>query len=196
MMATACTSSLTRENQHNCNVCAFLLSGKVQGVKLRRYVEAAGRNFQVGGYVINTDDGNVFGEAWMSTEGRQHNGKLISHWSQNLRDFATWIRGEHTPIVYTNVKPTPIGTAYPDLARVDAYCVDNNERNNEWLDVKHYDKLKQFTMVRDDQEAAMLLWEWRTKHDLLLNALNVAKKNEEIATISGVQLEFGAWRNR
>ena len=46
-------------------------------------------------------------------------------------------------------------------------------------------------MVRDDQEAAMLLWEWRTKHDLLLNALNVAKKNEEIATISGVQLEFG-----
>ena len=46
-----------------------------------------------------------YGEAWMSTEGRhQHNGKLISHWSQNLRDFATWIRGEHTPIVCTNVK--------------------------------------------------------------------------------------------
>ena len=89
MMATACTSSLTRENQLNCNVCAFLLSGKVQGVKLRRYVEAAGRNFQVGGYVINTDDGNVFGEAW-------------------IRDFATWIRGKHTRIVYTNVKPTPL----------------------------------------------------------------------------------------
>ena len=89
MMATACTSSLTRENQHNCNVCAFLLSGKVQGVKLRRYVEAAGRSFQVGGYVINTDDGNVFGEAW-------------------IRDFATWIRGKHTRIVYTNVKPTPL----------------------------------------------------------------------------------------
>ena len=91
-----------------------------------------------------------------------------------------------------------LGTAYPDLARVDAYCVDNimKERNNEWLDVKHYDKFKQFTMVRDEQEAAMLLWERRTKHDLLLNALNVAKKNEQIATISGVQLEFGAWRNR
>ena len=134
----------------------------------------------------------------MSTEGRrQHNGKLISHWSQNLRDFATWIRGDHTPIVYTNVKPTPIGTAYPDLARVDVYCVDNNERNNEWVDVKHYDKFKQFTMVRDDQEAAMiLLWERRTKHDLLLNALNVAKKKEEIATKDGIQLEFGAWRNR
>ena len=40
-------------------------------------------------------------------------------------------------------------------------------------------------MVRDDQEAAM--WEWRTKHDVLLNALNVAKKNEQIA-ISEVQL--------
>ena len=75
--------------------------------------------------------------------------------------------------------------------------MDNNERNNEWLDVKHYDKLKQFTMVRDDQEAAMLLWERRTKHDSLLNALNVAtKKNEQIATKDGIQLEFGAWRNR
>ena len=39
-----------------CNVTVFLLQGKVQGVKMRRYVESAARHFGVGGYVINVDD--------------------------------------------------------------------------------------------------------------------------------------------
>ena len=105
-------------------ILSFLFRGQVQGVKFRRYVEAAGKYFDVGGYVINLeeeesgDGGDVFGEAWVhvgvdgDVDGR----------CRNLNDFENWIWGEHRPAEYTNMKPTPVGPAYPALAKVERFA--------------------------------------------------------------------------
>jgi acylphosphatase len=151
-------------------ICAFLLEGKVQGVKLRRYVEAAGRHFGVGGYVINTEDGAVWGEAWGS---------------DGIQDFATWIRGEHTPIVYTNIKPTPVGTAYPEKARVERLVV---RRHEDEVDEKYYEQFSQFTMVRDDHEADLILKERKEMQSMLAKAL---AEKESCNVAEGV--EIGSW---
>ena len=37
----------------------FLLAGRVQEVKMRRYVESAARHFNVSGFTINTMDGKA-----------------------------------------------------------------------------------------------------------------------------------------
>ena len=50
----------------------FLLEGKVQGVKMRRYVESAGKYFNLGGFVINTQSGAVYGEHWEVEQEKQH----------------------------------------------------------------------------------------------------------------------------
>ena len=155
------------------HVCAFLLKGKVQGVKLRRYVEAAGRHYGVGGYVINTEDGDVWGEAFAVEDDKLHG-------------FATWIRGEVTPAVYTNIKPTPIGTAYPEKAQVDQFAV------RRYLDTDHpyFRRFAQFTMVRDDEEAAALLQERKDNQQPLCDALQ-GKEGVENNSIA-----IGVWPRR
>ena len=52
---------MNRRQQHHIK---FYLTGKVQVVKMRRYIEAAARHCGVeGGFCINTNDGHVYGEA-------------------------------------------------------------------------------------------------------------------------------------
>lgn len=160
-------------------VCAFLLEGKVQGVKLRRYVEAAGRHFGVGGYVINTEAGAVWGEAWVDTVAG----------NDRIEGFATWIRGEQTPIMYTNIKPTPSGTAYPEKAQVERRAV---LRHHDDIKENYSQNFSQFTMVRDDQEAALLLEERKEIQELLAKAL----AGEEPTKDSGIpdqEIEIGSW---
>ena len=160
----------------NCTVTVFLLKGKVQAVKMRRYVESAARHFGIGGYVINIeesdndDSGAVFGEAWVCDD----------HLNHQLKDFATWIRGEWVPAVYTNIKPTPIGTAYPEKANVQQYAVQTHDDN---VAIDHFHKFAQFTMVRSDQEAAMLSWERREIRKKLSAAMMIEEgTNGEIQT--------------
>lgn len=163
----------------SCKVTVFLLKGKVQGVKMRRYVESAARHFGVGGYVINIDDENdtdsgaVFGEAWVCDD----------HLIPQLKGFATWIRGEWVPAVYTNIKPTPVGTAYPEKATVEQYAVQTYHEN---VAMDHFDRFSQFTMVRSDQEAAMLSWDRR----------EIRKKLSDAALIQGGingEIKTGSW---
>ena len=158
-------------------VCAFLLKGKVQGVKLRRYVEAAGRHFGVGGYVINTEGGDVWGEAWRAENDPQ------------IQGFETWIRGEHVPAVYTNIKPTPVGTAYPEKAQVQQLAVLNQE--DDTMDETYAERFARFTMVRDDQEAAVLLQERLEKQTRLASTL--AKQD---CTENAGEIKTGAWLKR
>jgi hypothetical protein len=96
-------------------VYAFLLSGHVQGVKMRRNIESAANFFRVQGYVINLDDGKVFGEAWLldTTTSNNNNTNDMTTKTTPLDQFRTWIRGEWPERILTNVKPTPVGTAYP-----------------------------------------------------------------------------------
>ena len=115
----------------------FLLQGEVQGVKMRRYVEAAARYFQVAGFCINTTCGDVFGEAI---------GPVAK-----MTKFECWLRGEWRA-VYTDLKPTPVGTAYPSRARVDRVVVF---RITKVLPLP-FSPTAQFAMVRDTQEAVKL----------------------------------------
>jgi len=140
-------------------ILAFLLAGKVQGVKMRRYVESAARHFGLAGYVINiTETGDVFGQAW------ERQGSVDEHeqeQNQPLDQFRTWVRGEWEPKVFHNIKPTPIGTAYPEKAGVHRCATlyydwnEDRERNvvnnDNWME-----RFDTFTMVRDDQEAETL----------------------------------------
>lgn len=140
---------------------------------MRRYVESAGRHFGVGGYVINTNDGDVFGEAWRASRDNQQqpppsSSSSSSPSSSPLQDFTKWIRGEWQPAVFTNVKPTPIGTAYPEKAVVEKCIVwgEVDRRPMVWNDRSTNDD--DFVMVRDDQEAAMLAAERKDILDRLL----------------------------
>lgn len=125
---------------------AFLLEGKVQGVKMRRYVEAAGRHFRLGGFCVNTAEGAVFGEAWAGQ----------SSDTSALSDFQCWLQGQWEPKVYHNIKPTPIGTAYPAKARVDRAFVLMLDDDFSRADDRLEKRFQKFTMVRDDVEADTL----------------------------------------
>lgn len=157
-------------------VLAFLLMGKVQGVKMRRYVESAARHFGVSGYVINTAAGHVFGKAWEQQQQQQkeqcnitgiddnpEGGQLQRQQDeqQQLDQFVTWVRGQWKPAVYHNIKPTPIGTAYPEKARVHQ-CVTTTtilfylDQDIIVLNDDEQERFATFTMIRDDNEAAKL----------------------------------------
>ena len=84
----------------------FLLEGKVQGVKMRRYVESAGKYFNLGGFVINTQSGAVYGEAWEVQQDDPQQEEQQSSASSKLEQFKKWIEGKWEPKVYTNIKPT------------------------------------------------------------------------------------------
>lgn len=141
---------------------SFLLKGKVQGVKMRRYVESAGRHFGVGGYVINIDDGDphdpgaVFGQAWVVAAVEEEPGTTDSDMPEQtsrLDAFERWIRGEWKPQVYTNIKPTPIGTAYPEKAQVEGFAVWKSQREP----LHHLtEEFNEFTMVRGDDHAMII----------------------------------------
>lgn len=146
-------------------VLAFLLAGEVQGVKMRRYVESAARYFGLAGYVINTQSGDVFGEAWE----RQHSVQVSLEdrdpcnidKEQKLDQFMRWVRGEWEPKVYHNIKPTPIGTAYPEKARVHRcatlyYSKEDMEPVSKNNNLNLIERFDMFTMVRDDKEAEAL----------------------------------------
>lgn len=142
-------------------VLAFMLMGKVQGVKMRRYVESAARHFGLSGYVINTSKGHVFGEAWerrqqqcTSSTTTENDDDDDDNGQEHLDQFLTWIRGQWQPAVYHNIKPTPIGTAYPEKARVHRCATvfleqqQQQEEENALFDV--------FAMVRNDEQAEKL----------------------------------------
>ena len=142
---------------------SFLLKGHVQGVKMRRYVESAGQYFGLGGYVINIDEGDphdpgaVFGQAWgvidvieVAEESPETESRFDS--------FVRWIQGEWTPCVYTNIKPTPIGTAYPEKAHVEGYALMVSSLTHPEPKDKYDPKeeFNQFTMVRGDEDASRI----------------------------------------
>ena len=89
-------------------ILTFLLEGKVQSVKMRRYIESAGKHFGLGGFVINTQSGAVYGEAWeVTSAGNDSHGEPESSSSSNgIDQFKLWIQGRWEPKVYTNIKPT------------------------------------------------------------------------------------------
>jgi Acylphosphatase len=148
-------------------ILSFLLKGKVQGVKMRRYIESAGQHFGVAGYVINIDEndsddpGAVFGQAWLVERGEtadscrsssSDNCKL-QEVTADLESFETWIRGDWIPRSYTNIKPTPIGTAYPEKAYVEHYAVSKGDGGQPQ---NFKGKFNQFTMVREDEYALVI----------------------------------------
>lgn len=165
-----------------CSKVAFVVRGKVQGVKFRRYVEAAGRHFGVGGYVINLDSGDVFGEAWVEDGHQKH---LLNY-------FETWIRGEHAPAVFTNIKPTPIGPDYPELARVEKYAIARDVSVGAW-DQEYGDTFARFAMVRDNDEAAKIAKIRKQMQDSLIGALETGH-----GTVSSLRnpISIGSWPER
>ena len=134
---------------------AFLLSGQVQGVKMRRYVESAARYFGLNGYVINiVETGDVFGEAWVPANWSAAVAEPQPHRAPQLEQFHKWVRGQLEPRLYNNIKPTPIGTAYPAKALVSR-CVTLPLQGT---DINHrvMDRFETFTMVRCHEEAEFI----------------------------------------
>jgi hypothetical protein len=158
-------------------VYAFLLSGHVQGVKMRRYIESAANFFGVQGYVINLDDGMVFGEAWlMDTTTSNNNNTNDTTTITPLDQFRTWIRGEWPERVLTNVKPTPVGTAYPAKARVETF-------RGRWITLIREDETwlteqplcdGSFVMIRGSAEAETLMARRTSVIDALRESLDVS----------------------
>jgi hypothetical protein len=185
---------------------SFLLTGHVQGVKMRRYVESAGQHFGVGGYVINIDEddahdpGAVFGQAWEAVVVNEQQQKQQQEMTSRLELFEQWIKGEWTPREYTNVKPTPIGTAYPEKAHVEGYAVmvssapqppqQNDDANEEFV---------QFTMVRGDEDASRIseaTAEVRRTLSLAMNAggSDTSGRNGDI--LADAVVTIGSWPSR
>ena len=168
-----------------CSMVSFVFRGKVQGVKLRRYVEAAGKYFGVGGYVINLESGDVFGEAWVED----------GHQNHRLLSFERWIRGEHSPTVFTNIKPTPVGSAYPELARVEKYVIARDASVGGW-DRDQCDRFAhfaRFAMVRDNDEATKISLTRKQMQDILIDALETGHGTD---TSLRAPLEIGSWPER
>jgi acylphosphatase len=165
----------------NITSLAFLLQGRVQKVKMRRYVESAAKHFELGGYVVNTEDGHVFGEAWVCDDKNR----------PSLRGFRTWIRGEWEPAVFTNVKPTPVGTAYPEKALVDRGVVtleESSASHHYDVSLDHVNQFLSFTMVRDDNQSAMLQSERRHVLERLLRAADDTEGTKDDSS-----MEVFAW---
>lgn len=155
---------------------AFLLRGHVQGVKMRRYVESAARHWGLGGYVINDVDGSVVGEAFSLPTIENDDD------SSRIDAFHTWIRGEWEPKEFTNIKPTPVGTAYPALAGVELVCTDRRVD----MPAKLLEQYSQFTMIRDDKRAEAIAIEREHVHSRLRDALTGGKHSDSIQV-------FGSW---
>jgi acylphosphatase len=166
---------------------AFLLQGRVQKVKMRRYIESAARHFGVGGYVINTPDGRVFGEAWVMEDGDNSNDHL-------MRNFSRWIRGEWEPPVFSNEKPTPIGTAYPEKARVET-CVFLGEGVRD-VGQDRQILMTEFVMVRDDQTAEMMARERRHILELLLHQKANNRLDDDEDQPRRENITISAWPKR
>ena len=130
----------------------FLLAGRVQEVKMRRYIESAARHFAVSGFTINTTDGNVYGEA-RSPDVRASAINLNEGVESPIDKFETWLRGEWQPRTFTDVKPTPVGVAYPALASVTAVVIDRSATASA---LPLPPEFKVFTMVRGDDDALAL----------------------------------------
>lgn len=116
---------------------------------MRRYVECAARHFGLSGFVINTKAGDVLGVAWTSET------------NESLDNFEIWVRGKWEPREYHNLKPTPIGTAYPSKARVESAVVlrlyDTNENaSKELFRENRMTRFRIFSMIREDRESEML----------------------------------------
>lgn len=174
---------------------SFLLKGKVQGVKMRRYIESAGRYFGVSGFVINidenddTDPGAVFGQAWVSEVGDKEDNSDIS--KERLDSFQRWIQGGWVPKVFTNIKPTPIGTAYPEKARVEQFSLSRDEREAHACMVN----FQIFEMVRDDELAMLICEETIQDRSRLSKALSNSglTNNKNFESTETPQLVWGSW---
>ena len=119
---------------------SFRLQGKVQKVKMRRYVESAARCCKVRGFVVNTVRGDVYGEA--------------EAYPCDLDRFQKWLLGLWSPKTFTNLKPTPIGMAYPELARVDR--VEITRETIETSSRLPSPSCDTFEMIRDSAAASNL----------------------------------------
>ena len=171
---------------------------------MRRYVESAGQHFGVGGYVINIDEddahdpGAVFGQAWEAVEVKEQ--EQQQEMTSRLELFERWIKGEWTPREYTNVKPTPIGTAYPEKAHVEGYAVmvssapqppqQNDDAKEEFL---------QFTMVRGDEDASRIseaTAEVRRTLSLAMNAGGRDSSGRNGDVLADAVVTIGSWPSR
>lgn len=173
-----------QDNETPVTIAVFLLKGKVQGVKMRRYVESAGRHFGVGGYCINInhgeDEGAVFGEAWVRDQ------NMITP----LKNFTTWVSGQWKPAIYTNVKPVPVGTAYPEKANVQQMAVKPHQIAH--IPPSMLQKYSQFTMIRDEQEATTLSCNRRD----IQKELSTALLGDGTERGESSWIEVGSWPKR
>jgi hypothetical protein len=170
-------------------VYAFLLSGHVQGVKMRRYIESAANFFRVQGYVINLDDGNVFGEAWLlDTTTSNNNNTNDTTTTTPLDQFRTWIRGEPPERILTNVKPTPVGTAYPAKARVESFrgrWGTFARADETWLTERPLCD-GSFVMIRGSTEAETLI----ARRTMVIDAL---RESLDVSSATTATIETSTW---
>jgi len=77
--------------------------------------------------------------------------------------------------VYHNIKPTPIGTAYPEKARVNRCAVLLSSDESGKVFVQERGSIfETFTMIRDDHEAEALAAERvSVQHRLLKSDLDI-----------------------
>ena len=105
--------------------------------------------------MINLDDGNVFGQAWICDD----------HQKASLARFETWIQGDWEPRVYSDVKPVPVGTDYPERAVVES-CITIKGYHN--ILRSRFQEFSTFNMVRGEQDMAKLAEEHETAIEKLL----------------------------
>ena len=102
----------------------------------------------MGGFVVNTPQGHVYGECCCFTQDTDEG-------QESLRGFLRWLSGKWNPVVLTNIKPTPVGTAYPVHAIVDSVVI-RPAADRYKVDIPG-EYLKTFTMVRDEETTVQLL---------------------------------------
>eukprot|EP00941_MAST-03F_sp_MAST-3F-sp1_P001716 g1716.t1 len=128
-----------QDKENEMQRITFELYGRVQGVKMRRYIEAAARFLNIkGGFCCNTVEKTVYGEAYGQ--------------SSDVTNFIKWLEGKWLPRVETNIKPTPEGTAYPKHAEIKRVCV-----RNILFEEKDVTEGSRFSMVRDENESKHLV---------------------------------------
>lgn len=95
--------------------------------------------------MVNTPEGHVYGECCVGE------GKVEQ--TSDVAGFVQWLSGKWNPVVLTNIKPTPVGTAYPLNAVVDDVII------RQAIGVPQLPKefLHRFTMIRDEQVTLQLL---------------------------------------
>lgn len=125
--------------------------------------------------------------------------------SSSLDSFEVWIKGEWIPRTYTNIKPTPIGTAYPEKANVESYAImttttttttTGTVQQEQQQNYHHHMRsdFKQFTMVRGDEPAKILSEETQEIRAVLSSAMT--NKDEWKEKKTNPTVVIGSWPSR